>query len=208
MQLVEVVGYTGTVLVAISLMMSSIIKLRIINLIGALIFSVYGFIIGALPVGFLNGFITIVDAYYLYEIFSAKELFKILQSGSDSEYLRYFLKFHQNDIKKFFPAFDFEPAEKWNMFFVLRNSVPAGLVCAEKISEDSLFIKLDYAIPGYRDFKMGKYVYNKFLKESGVKKIYTDYGSKEHNKYLEKMGYIESKLDEKQVYLLYIKKQA
>ncbi|MGD8780592.1 MAG: hypothetical protein PVH88_16700 [Ignavibacteria bacterium] len=202
MQLIEIVGYSGSVLVAVSLMMSAIVKLRIINLLGAAIFSTYGFIIGALPVGFLNAFIAIVDIYYLYEMFSAKELFKVLEFRYDSEYFKYFIDFHKKDIEKFSPYFEFLPNERWNILFVLRNSVPAGLVCAEKINDDSLYVKLDYAIPGYRDFKIGKYVYNNVLKESSIKKIFTNSGNEEHIKYLTKMGFVESTMDSRQVYLL------
>ncbi len=202
MQLIEIVGYAGSVLVAVSLMMSAVVKLRVINFVGAFIFSVYGFMIGALPVGFLNGFIAIVDAYYLIEIFSAKEFFKIFEPPAGSDYVKYFLEFHEADIKKFFPAFDFKPSSSCQILFILRNSVPAGLVCAEQIGSDSLYIKLDYAIPGYRDFKLGRYVYNKHFKETGIKQIYTDLGNAKHNSYLEKMGYIKSTLNGREMYLL------
>ena len=47
---VEWFGYAASVVVAISLTMSSIIKLRWFNLTGAAMFSVYGFVIGAWPV--------------------------------------------------------------------------------------------------------------------------------------------------------------
>lgn len=205
MEVIEIIGYVGSVLVAVSLMMSAIVKLRIINFLGAAIFSAYGFIIGALPVGFLNAFIAFVDIYYLYEIFSAKEFFKVLEFRYDSEYFKYFLEFHKDDIKKFSPNFKFSVNNNWNILFVLRNSVPAGLVCAEKINNNSLYVKLDYAIPGYRDFKMGKYVYNKVLKESRIKKIFTDSGNEEHKKYLTKMGFVESVMDSKQVFMLQLK---
>lgn len=205
MQVIEIVGYAGSVLIAVSLMMSSVVKLRLINFAGALVFSIYGFIIGALPVGILNGFIALVDAYYIYDIFSSKDLFKILEVHYFSEYLKYFLKYHEKEIEKFFPSFIFDPNEKWGVLFVLRNEILAGLVCTERISETSLYIKLDYAIPGYRDFKLGQYVYKKFFKEAGIKKIYTDFGSVEHNAYLHKMGYTESEFDGKRVLLLRIK---
>lgn len=54
-------GYTASVVVAISLTMSSILKLRWYNLLGATLFSAYGFLIHAYPVGFLIGFIACVD---------------------------------------------------------------------------------------------------------------------------------------------------
>jgi len=192
MEVIEIIGYAGSVLVAISLMMSAIVKLRIINLIGSLTFSIYGFIIGALPVGFLNGFIVLVNLYYLYDIFRAKEFFEILEVGHNDKYLRYFLDFHLEDIKKFNPGFEFDPNNTWTSQFVLRNSVPAGLVCMEKKDEQSIYIKLDYVIPGYRDFKTGKYVFNKIFNETGIKKIFAESNNKVHINYLKKMGFAQA----------------
>ena len=62
----EMVGYTASVLVAISLMMRSLRKLRIINLSGSFLFTVYGFTIGAYPVALLNAFIVLVNLFYLH----------------------------------------------------------------------------------------------------------------------------------------------
>lgn len=201
-QLIEVIGYIGSVLVAVSLMMSSIVRLRVINLIGAVVFSTYGFIIGALPVGFLNGFIALVDIYYIVEIFSTKEYFRVLEVKHDSEYLKYFLKFHAEEIRKFIPTFSFEPGEHWILLFVLRDTVPAGLVCAEYHDEDHLFLNLDFAIPGYRDFKVGKYVFPKIFEKQKVKKIYSEPGNKKHEQYLRRMGFVKTTLNSKPVYLL------
>ena len=50
----ELVGYVASILVAISLMMSSILKLRLINLVGSAAFVVYGALIGAYPVAVVN----------------------------------------------------------------------------------------------------------------------------------------------------------
>ena len=201
-QPIEIFGYLASVLVAVSLMMSAILKLRIINLIGAAFFSVYGFIIGAYPVGFLNGFIALVDIYYLIEIFSAKEYFRTLHVRPDSEYVKYFLDFHSSDIKKFIPSFDFNIAAHSDVILLLRNSVPAGIVYSEFINEDSLFVKLDYVIPGYRDFKLGKYVYPKIFSDKKVKNIFSDPGNKQHEQYLKKMGFEKTGLNSRTVYRL------
>ena len=65
MTFVEVFGYVGSVLIALSLMMSNIVPLRWINLVGAAIFSSYGLVIHAWPVAILNGFIVLIDIYHL-----------------------------------------------------------------------------------------------------------------------------------------------
>jgi hypothetical protein len=65
----EWVGYLASVVVAFSLMMSNIKKLRWWNLAGALLFVAYGLAIGALPVALVNFFIVLIDAYYLVKLY-------------------------------------------------------------------------------------------------------------------------------------------
>ncbi len=191
----EIIGYIASILVAVSLMMSSILKLRVINLIGAACFTAYGLLINAYPVAVVNFIIVLIDLYYLYEIYTAKEYFNILGVSNNSEYLKYFLGFHDQDIKRFFPGFSYTPtpAEQQLAFFVLRNLVPAGLFIGEIRDKDSLFVKLDYVIPGYRDFKIDKFVYSEnpgFFKEKGFRKIHTSPGDKKHENYLRQMGFV------------------
>ncbi|MAT96842.1 MAG: hypothetical protein CL608_06840 [Anaerolineaceae bacterium] len=63
----ETLGYLASIFVAVSLMMRSLTKLRVINLIGALLFTAYGLIIAAYPVAVVNGFIVLVNLYYLQQ---------------------------------------------------------------------------------------------------------------------------------------------
>jgi N-acetylglutamate synthase-like GNAT family acetyltransferase len=62
----------------------------------------------------------------------------------------------------------------------------------EKKDSQSIGIKLDYVIPGYRDFKTGKYVFNKLFSETGIKKIFAYSNNKMHINYLKKMGFEKS----------------
>ena len=61
----DMIGYAGSVLVMISLMMKSPIKLRIINGVGALFFCIYGVLTGAYPVLVLNAAIVVINLYHL-----------------------------------------------------------------------------------------------------------------------------------------------
>lgn len=65
----EWVGYLASVVVAISLMMSNIKKLRWWNLIGAALFVAYGAAIDAYPVALVNFFIVLIDIYYLVKLY-------------------------------------------------------------------------------------------------------------------------------------------
>lgn len=61
----ELVGYTASFIVLVSLLMPSLWRLRILNLVGALTFVGYGILIGAAPVAVVNFLIAVIDVYYL-----------------------------------------------------------------------------------------------------------------------------------------------
>ena len=65
---IEWVGYLASIVIAISLIMSDIIKLRVINTIGCILFVIYGLSVGAYPVAFTNMLIVFINTYYLYKL--------------------------------------------------------------------------------------------------------------------------------------------
>ncbi len=66
--ILEVFGYTGTALVIISMLMTSVIKLRIINLCGSLISMIYAAIGGIWPVVLLNFSLALINIIQLARI--------------------------------------------------------------------------------------------------------------------------------------------
>lgn len=70
---IEWLGYFASILIGISMFMKDIIKLRFINLIGCILFSVYGFIIGSYPVAIVNLIITFTQIYYLYKLLKEQD---------------------------------------------------------------------------------------------------------------------------------------
>lgn len=187
------IGYLGSGLVATGLMMSSIIKLRFFSLGGAICFVIYGLLIRAYPVAMLNTFIILIHLYHLHDAFTAKEYFKLLAIQPQSEYLSFFLEFYAAEIKKFLPDFSYSPVpEQWT-FLVLRDMVPAGLFIAAPYADEALMIKIDFVIPGYRDFKVGQFLFTEkaaLFKEKGVGKIFSAPGTPKHEGYLQRMGFV------------------
>ncbi len=188
----EIIGYVASVLIAISLMMSAIVKLRIINLIGAATFCVYGLLIDAIPVAAMNGFIVLINIYYLSKILGDREYFRLLQVSPDSKYLKAFLDFYREEIKKFQPDFDMTPGKDDICIFVLRDMIPGGVIIGSPQQENVLKISLDFVIPNYRDFKISKYLFNEekeFLRKQGIRKLVTHATKKAHRNYLERVGF-------------------
>lgn len=195
----EIVGYVGSFLVALSLSMKNIRLLRRINLIGAFTFSMYGLLIGAMPVFALNGYIVLIDIYYLYKMYITKEQFKIVPVlDKKHNYLKLFLDFYIGDILKYFPTFDREKIGSLECFFLLRDLRTVGLLMFEEISTSTIKVHIDYAIPDYRDMKSGKYLYNTeivYLRNKGYKEIVTESDVPNHIKYLKNLGFKKSPED-------------
>ncbi len=191
----EVIGYVGSVLVAVSLMMKNIFYLRRINLIGAATFAIYGLLVGAIPVFVLNSFISIVDIYYIWEAKRKKEYFTLLPiEQSSGPLLNKFLQFYKEDINLFFPNFHKNQIEEDKSFFILRNLIPVGLFAYKELSPIEILIELDYAIADYRDLKNARFVYfaqsNHFSKK-GYKILTAKAEVPAHKKYLRKIGFVE-----------------
>lgn len=67
---IEYVGYLASILIGISMFMKDIVKLRLINLSGAILFTVYGFIIKSYPVAIVNLIISFTNIYYLFKMYN------------------------------------------------------------------------------------------------------------------------------------------
>jgi GNAT superfamily N-acetyltransferase len=192
MSWVELLGYAASVLVAVSLMMSRIVRLRVINLVGSLAFTIYGVLVGAYPVAAVNAFIVLINLWFLAKMLRTREYFRILQIEPDSEYLRHFLATHEEEIERFSPGFAHDPARRELTFFVLRDLVPAGLFIGELREDGCLWVRLDYVIPAYRDFKIGRWLYDEcadFFRQRGIREIRSPSGTPVHAKYLRRMGF-------------------
>lgn len=191
MNWLELIGFIASAVVAVSLMMRNVFWLRIINMAGAIVFTVYGILIHSLPVAVMNGFVTCIDLYYLLQSFR-KDYFKVLEVDASGYYLRKFLSFYADDIHKFMPEFTGEVSPAANVFFILRNMVPAGLLITETREDGKLWITLDYAIPDYRDSKLGGFVYGHQAEIFDARQydaVFCKAASRVHQRYLKRMGF-------------------
>jgi len=191
----EWLGYLASLIVLMSLLMSSIIKLRWINLFGSSMFSLYGFLIGALPVGYMNLCIAIINIYYLIKIYRSKEYFKILPIEGNSPYFNYFLDFYNIGSEEDINIAQFNINDFDVSFYILRNLVPAGVFIASRHDENTLKVELDFVIPEYRDFKIGNYIYENskdYFFDKGYSKFISFSSNNDYTKYLNKMGFKET----------------
>jgi hypothetical protein len=189
---IELIGYLGSILVAISLMMKSLLRLRVINLVGALFFTMYGILLGAYPVAFLNGIIVCIDLYYLVQMWRQKDFFTFLEVSPTGKYLNAFVEFYRDDILEIIPTYTHSTDDDLLCFFILRNMMPAGLFIA-KVEGEEAHIQLDYVIPNYRDFQVARFIFEEnaaFFHTRGIRRFVSEGGSAIHRSYLEKMEFV------------------
>ena len=69
--------------------------------------------------------------------------------------------------------------------------LPVGVVIVKPEGEEAR-IFLDFVIPGYRDFRAGKFLLEEsaeFYRQLGIQSLSTASGSKRHETYLQRMGF-------------------
>lgn len=194
MNWIEWIGYGASLGIMISMLMTSVLKLRMINLAGCVLFIVYGWMIGAYPVAIVNFFIALINIFYLRRMFSArKPYFSVMEVSPKSKYVQKFLDFYYNDIRRYMPGFTKETVQDSESWLLMSDMKVAGILMGGDRRDQTLEIHLDYILPEYRDFKVGRYLYEQnkdlFLNK-GYKCLVASPGNRKHNKYLKRMGFV------------------
>jgi len=206
----EILGLIGSLMVALSMTMSHIRTLRILNLVGCVLFVVYGILIHSLSVTLLNLFTGGVNIYFLVNLriqTNRPEFFETLFKDPQSdEYIRRFVLFHAKDINKFFPSFNSDPETGTlagtECCFILRQTLPVSLVAFRRGDGEEISIVLDYAIPAYRDFKNGRFFFDTAVSQiASPGTVFAAIGEvPAHSSYLRKLGFREIFDDEQGVH--------
>lgn len=185
----ELIGYAGSALVITALLMTSLRRLRMVSFVGGLVFAIYATLINAVPLIVVNVSIMAINATSLYRMSRVTDYFSSLATGRESDYLKRFLDFYGEDIRHYFPTFSM-PESECRAIFVLRDLVPAGLWIAHETASDEWQVDLDYAIPRFRDSKIGRYLYS--AEGPLPKGTYTvPPPAPDHVDYLKRMGFAE-----------------
>ena len=185
--ILELIGYTGSFLVIISMLMTSVVKLRIINSLGGIIFCVYALCIHSYPTAAMQVCLVVINLVNLYKLNNTKKEYSAVSLNSSDSFLAHFLYTYSSDIKKYFPDFS-GTIDGDKILLITCEESPAGLFIAKDDGKGLFNVKLDYTTTAYRDCSVGKFLYN-HLRHIGIKKIIAETKIPAHEKYLKKMGF-------------------
>ena len=188
--LIEIFGYIGSVLVVVSMLMPSIVKLRVINTIGSIVSGIYALIVGAFPLVLMNSCLIIINVYNLFKLLRTKQSYELIDGNVYDTFVAYFLNRYEDDIKLYFPQFEKNDLHGKKAYIVCCDGNPASILIGEEY-KGVIDILIDYSTPSYRDCSAGDFLYSKL----GEKKIHTLECShkiaESHAAYLNKMGFVE-----------------
>jgi len=191
--MIELIGYAASALVALSLLTSNVLRLRVLNLVGAAVFVVYAGLTHAWPVLAVNLFVAGIDLWHIVVLKAKRDVFKLMQVSNSDPLLANFLAYHARGIWQFFPDFDMSALKEPRCIFILRNLLPVGLfVYTERRPE--IRVHLDYVAEDYRDLKSARYLFNRPQNPEtfeGFTHFAAMGGSPKHEEYLRRVGFAE-----------------
>ncbi len=185
---IEAFGYLGSLLVIVSMLMTSVLKLRVINTLGSVVCVIYGIIIKAYPTVAMNAVLIAINLYGLWRLSgdNGPDYHMELADIKDSA-VQFLLTKYKGDIGKFFA--DFQGAQEGQTaYLVMNGDLCVGLLLGT-LEDGTLRINLDYTTPGYRDFSIGHFLYGK-LADVGVEKVIFIGTPGDHGPYLKRMNFV------------------
>ncbi|MBR6158855.1 MAG: YgjV family protein [Lachnospiraceae bacterium] len=185
---IEMIGYFGSALVLVSMLMTSVVKLRLINLTGSVIFAVYALIIRSYPTALMNIALAGINIFYLVRIFKEQKIYDAIKTDIKDGYFSYLLGRYRDDILFCFPEAAPEKERADVVYLVCCDSDPACLFLGKEKAAGELEVVLDYATPVYRDASVGRFLYKK-LAEEGYRSLAFTQKAEGHIAFLEKVGY-------------------
>ncbi|NLB66224.1 MAG: hypothetical protein GX803_07130 [Lentisphaerae bacterium] len=188
-----VMGYTASLIIFVSMLMTNVYRLRQINLAGALLFALYGYWFKAWPVVLMNLLIAGVDIWILLQMMRYSAYFDLAPATSiGKEYLHRFFLFHERELRKHSPGLTFEDLVNTQACILFRNMLPVGLFAYRQEGQDAEIV-LDFMIADYRDYKAGRFLYKTkrmYFKEQGIKRFRAVARHPSHPKYFLRNGFV------------------
>lgn len=192
----QVLGWTGSALLVVSLLQSRVLRLRQLNLVAACLLVVFNASLGVWPMVATNVVIAAINVWQLSRLLRTRHdptTYAALPIGAGEPYLRHVLDAHGADIARFNPQLDWDPHSAGAFaFLVLRGAETVGVVLARDAGGGVAEIDLDYVVPRYRDFTPGEFVYQRsgLFTERGFRRLLAPAQMREADDYLAGVGFV------------------
>lgn len=191
----EAVGWAGSALLVWSLWQTRVLRFRSYNLVASVVLVAYNAVLTVWPMAAVNGAIALINVYHLNRLLRTRDdeaTYEVVEVGPNEDYLRYVLRLHAEDIEHHNPGFVWDGAApgRW-AFLVLRESETVGVVLLSDAGDGTARVELDYVLPRFRDFSVGKFVYRRGgrLSQLGLRRIVASGRMRDAADYFPRVGF-------------------
>lgn len=193
----EVIGWTGSFLIVLSLTQSRMLRFRWINLAGSVIATGYNAALHIWPFVAMNAIIAVICVYWLLRLYREAddpEVYRVLTVPPDDAYLQHLLHVHAADIASHQPDFvadaDAAPGKRTTLL-VVRGDEAVGVVVVRDAGDGVGVVELDWVKPRFRTFTPGQFVYRDSgaLPQAGFRRVTLRPHDATDREYLRRAGF-------------------
>ncbi|MFK5690847.1 hypothetical protein ACI3EY_14385 [Ornithinimicrobium sp. LYQ92] len=194
MNWIELVGWTGSAVLVVSLLQTRVLRLRGINLVGCLVLIGYNASVGVWPMVGLNVVLAVINIVYLWRMLRSRHdaaSYTVLEVEPDDRFLGHVLDVHGEDIARHNDGFRYRPTAQDSAYLVLQGDVTVGVVLARDAGEGTAEVVLDWVTPSFRDFSPGEFVFGEsgLFERRGFERVLSPAGMQ--HPYYERIGFRE-----------------
>jgi len=195
MEHIDIIGFVGVATGLLGFIAYGKTQRRIVILASILLLLIYSILKPIYPFAALMLIGLVIFIINVIKQSKSKSSIKLLEVEYDNNYILEFIKNYKRDIYNYFPFF--EPHKSHKCFLVMRDMNLAGILITS-ITGDVMTIEVDYTKPIYRDKEIGNYMFKQnpgYFKKLGIKKLVAKSFHNGHSKFLKKMGFEQTHID-------------
>ena len=117
--------------------------------------------------------------------------YDLVESSPSDGMLQYTVNRQKSDIETYFPGIQLDFSNANSAYLVCYKGSPAGIFVGCRKEDSSMEILLDYSLPEFRDFSIGKFLFSK-LSECGITSLSYNGPVEKHQDYLDKNGFVKT----------------
>lgn len=184
---VEIFGYIGTVFVIVSMMMTSLVRLRAINICGGMISLLYSCYYGAWAMVVMNACLITINIVQIIIALRGRGSYHYCSVGFDEAAVSVFMSTHASDIGRYSPALESLVYSGAQVNMIYSTGEAAGIVVTEQ-DGDQLRLLGEYTVPKHRSVATGRFLLES-LKGQGAGEVFATPVSEKQEKHLLKLGF-------------------
>ncbi len=195
MPILEIIGWSGSALLVVSLLQTRVMRLRVLNSLASAVLVGYNAALGVWPMVAMNVVLVLINLSVIWRMVRQRHdarAYDVVRVGVGEPFLARLLHRHAADIARFNPASGTLLEQAEHAFLVTSGDEVVGVVLSRGTdAADEQQVVLDYVLPPYRDFTPGEFVFRADgpFAEMGARRVVASTAMTASSAYLSAVGF-------------------